>query len=586
MMMLVPQALDLFMKGIEREIRRQGKERQWDLLMKIAAQAPRWLRRLLFRPLHSKFGGSLSFIFAGGAALDHDLGTKWERLGIDVIQGYGATEASPVISCHPSSRPRFDSPGPPVPGVEIRISPDGEVLVKGANVTSGYWKSPEKTAAVFEDDWYKTGDQGSLDENGFLHLKGRKKDMIVLASGQNVYPEDIEQTLNRHDAIEDSAVVGLPRGADTEVHAALLMADPTAVAADAVAWANAQLGEHQQVRGFTVWPDDDFPRTHTMKTKKGVVMDALLEAEVGTAVAASPDIRPAANEGPNLEALIAEIAQIKATEITPDMTLGTDLNLDSLRRVELLSAIEGDLGVYLDESTVSANTTVAQLAILAKESATGPGERRYPTWGMSWWCRPLRGTIQRAVMFPLIRWMYGLRVMDARHLDGIDGPVLYAANHTLSLDNVLLIKSLPRGKRKRLAIAASDHMFANPLQAAMIPALGNGFPFSKEGSIRPSLENVGRILDDGWSVLIYPEGELTPGGPMKPFLAGTGLLAVESGIPVVPIRLHVRNMGSPKRIPFLRRGNVEVRFGEPIHFSGSTPYQDATASIERAVREL
>jgi long-chain acyl-CoA synthetase len=585
MMMLVPQALDLFMKGIEREVRRQGKERQWDLLMKIAARSPRWLRRFMFRSLHSKFGGSLSFIFAGGAALDHALGTKWERLGIDVIQGYGATEASPVISSHPASRPRFDSPGLPMPGVEIRISPDGEVLVRGANVTSGYWEAPAKTAASFEDGWYKTGDQGFLDSDGFLHLNGRKKDMIVLASGQNVYPEDIEQTLNRHEAVEDSAVVGLPRGTDTEVHAALLMVDSTA-ASDAIAWANAQLGEHQQVRGFTIWPEDDFPRTHTMKTKKGVVIDALLATDAGTAGADSPDVRPAANEGPNLEGLIAEVAQMKAAEIEPNMTLGADLGLDSLRRVELLSAIEGDLGVYLDETTVSAETTVAQLAVLVKESAAGPGAFHFPTWGMSWWCRPLRGILQRVVIFPFLRWMYRLRVLDERHLDRNGGPVLYAANHTLSLDNVLFIKSLPSEKRKRLAIAASDHMFSNPLQATIIPALGNGFPFSKEGAIRPSLENVGRIIDNGWSVLIYPEGELTPGGPMKPFLAGTGLLALESGIPVVPIRLHIRKMGNPRRIPFLRRGDVEVRFGEPLHFSRSTPYLEATAAIERAVREL
>ena len=585
MMMLVPQALDLFMKGIEREVRRQGKERQWDMLMKVAARSPRWVRRLLFTSLHSKFGGSLSFIFAGGAALDHDLGTKWERLGIDVIQGYGATEASPVISSHPASRPRFDSPGLPMPGVEIRIAPDGEVLVKGANITSGYWEAPEKTAAAFEDGWYKTGDQGFFDEDGFLHLKGRKKDMIVLPSGQNVYPEDIEQTLNRHEAVEDSAVVDLPRGADTEVHAALLMVD-AAAASDAIAWANAQLGEHQQVRGFTVWPEDDFPRTHTLKTKKGVVIDALLATEAGTAGADSPDVRPTANEGPNLEGLLAEVSQMKAAEIGPDMTLGTDLNLDSLRRVELLSAIEGDLGVYLDETTISGDTTVAQLAVLLKESAAGPGERHFPTWGMSWWCRPLRGTLQRAVIFPLLRWMYGLRVLDPHHLSKNGGPVLYAANHTLSLDNVLFIKSLPTAKRKRLAIAASDHMFSNPLQSVIIPALGNGFPFSKEGAIRPSLENVGRIIDGGWSVLIYPEGDMTPGGPMKPFLAGTGLLAVESGIPVVPVRLHVRKMGSPQRVPFLRRGDVEIRFGEPLHFSGSTPYLEATAAIERAVRAL
>ena len=186
----------------------------------------------------------------------------------------------------------------------------------------------------------------------------------------------------------------------------------------------------------------------------------------------------------------------------------------------------------------------------------------------------------------MLRWMYSLRVTDRRHIDGLDGPLLYASNHTLSLDNGLLLKSFPSNMRKRLAIAASDQMWDNPVIAVLNPLAGNGFPFSREGAIRPSLENMGRILDEGWSVLIYPEGELTVGGPIKPFLGGTGLIAVESGIPVVPLRVHVRRMGFPRRTPFLRRGEVEIRFGEPLKFSPRTPYMQATAAIERAVRSL
>ena len=268
MMVLVPQLLDLFMKGIEREVRRQGKEAIWAKLMKIAAITPFPLRRVLFRQVHKKFGGKLSFVFAGGAPLDHDLGAKWNLLGVRVVQGYGATETSPVITCHSQAKPRYDSPGPPVPGVEVKIAEDGEVLVRGENVTQGYWNAPEATAASFEDGWYKTGDQGEFDDEGNLHLKGRKKDMIVLGSGLNVYPEDIEAMLVKHEAIEDSAVVGLPRPSGPEVHAALIMRD-AARASDAVSWANGWLAEHQRIRGFTVWPGEDFPRTHHPEGQEG-----------------------------------------------------------------------------------------------------------------------------------------------------------------------------------------------------------------------------------------------------------------------------------------------------------------------------
>ena len=585
MLLLVPQALDLFMKGIEREVRRQGKERVWSKLLNVAKRTPFPLRRVLFRQVHRKFGGKLSLIFVGGAALDPELGAKWELLGVHLIQGYGATEASPVISCHTCKNPRYDSTGPPLPGVEVKFTDDGEVLIRGPNITPGYWEAPEKTAQSFEDGWYKTGDLGYLDQEGSLHLKGRKKDMIVLASGQNVYPEDIEMVLNKHDALTEATVVGLTDGPDAEVHAALLMEDP-AKAPEVVAWANKQFAEHQRVRGFTVWQDEDFPRTHTLKVKKGVIVDMLLSAESRAPESVGAAKKSSNGAAPALEGLIAEVGGLHPSKVVAESKLGKDLDLDSLRRVELLSAIEGELGVYLDESQVGPDTTVGELAALVEQGTKTTGERSFPGWGMSWWCRPIRGAVQRGVTFPLLRWMYSLRVTDLRYADGLDGPLLYASNHTLGLDSGLLIKSMSSRRRKRLAVAGSDHLWRNPLWAVMNPLLGNGFPFSKEGAIRPSLENLGRILDRGWSVLIYPEGELTIGGPMKPFLGGTGLIAVESGIPVVPIRLHIRRMGFPGKFPFLRRGEVEVRFGEPLNFSPRTPYMEATASIERAVKSL
>ena len=208
---VVPQVLELLMNGIEREVKRSGKEKLWRGLLRVARYSPFPLRRLLFRSVHKKFGGKLGLFISGGAALDLEFGVKWEILGVKIAQGYGATEASPGISFHRQDEPRFDSVGPPLPGVEVKIAEDGEILVRGPNITSGYWEAPEKTAAVFEDGWYKTGDQGFLDEHGMLHLRGRKKDMIVLPSGENVFPEDIEGVLRKHDAVNDAAVVASPR---------------------------------------------------------------------------------------------------------------------------------------------------------------------------------------------------------------------------------------------------------------------------------------------------------------------------------------------------------------------------------------
>ena len=584
-LLLVPQGLELLMNGIEREVARQGKEALWGKLLKVAERTPFRLRRHLFRRVHKQFGGKLDFIVSGGAALDPDLGHKWELLGVKIVQGYGATEASPVISNHTIWERRHDSTGRPLPNVEVKISSAGEILVRGENITPGYWRAPEETAKAFDGDWYRTGDLGYFDDEGFLHIQGRMKDMIVLPSGQNVFPEDIQAVLTKHPHVTDATVVGLVKGSSVEVHAALIL-DNADTAPEAVSWTNGQLAEQQRIRGFTIWPDEDFPRTHTLKVKKQVVIDTILgKIQPASSVVGTSSGSPAGGTRGLLH-IIAEVSKRDAGDIRDEAALGDDLELDSLGRVELLSAIETELGVYTDEDQVGPETTVRQLADLVEEGSKNPPMMSFPSWGMQWWCRMTRGVLQRSVMFPLVALPYGLKVAGRENLEGITGPVLFASNHNLGLDNPLIIKAVPLKWRRRMAVAGAADLWKNPIWWIMNPLLGNGFPLAREGSVRPSLENMGKVMDNGWSVLIYPEGELTVGGPIKPFMNGAGLVAVEGQIPVVPLRLHIHKLGSPTRFPFLRRGSIEVRFGAPLSFPPGTDYQDATAAIENAVKSL
>ena len=564
-MLMVPQALELLMNGIEREVIRQGKERLWKKLLKVAERTPFGLRRHLFRTVHKQFGGKLDLIVSGGAPLDRDLGRKWEMLGIKVLQGYGATEASPVISNHTMDERRPDSTGRPLPNVQVKISKQGEILVKGDNITPGYYNAPEETAKAFEDGWYKTGDLGYFDEDGFLHIQGRVKDMIVLSSGQNVFPQDIQTVLVKHPSVKDAVVVGLPKGTSVEVHAALIVDDPN-TAREAVGWANSQLAEQQRVRGFTVWPDEDFPRTHTLKVKNQVVIDTILRGAEQSAPSSPHPTSTPPTGARDLMSIISELSR-RDLELVPDTaTLGNDLDLDSLGRIELLSAIETELGVYLDESKVSPDTTVRQLSSMVEEGSRRPPMVKFPGWGMRWWARMARGFFQQGAVFPIISLAYGLKVSGSKNLAGLTGPVLFASNHHLGLDNPLIFKALTRRWRSRLAVAAAAELWSNPIWWVLNPLLGNGFPIARTGPIRPSLENLGSIMDRGWSVLIYPEGVLTVGGPMKPFMQGAGLVAVEGRVPVVPMRLDVTKFGSPSRLPLLRRGRVQIRFGPPLTF--------------------
>jgi long-chain acyl-CoA synthetase len=274
-MILVPQALQLFMNGIEREVRRQKKETAWASLHRIAPRLPFAWRRALFSSVHKRFGGHFRFFISGGAYLPPNLETRWENMGFRVMQGYGTTECAPIVSVMPYHEHAYGTIGKPLPGVQIRIADDGEILVHGPNVALGYWKNPEATAAAFQDGWYHTGDLGYQDARGYLYIKGRKKNLIVLSNGLNVYPEDIENALLTNTAIKDAVVIGLTEnGHEPVVHAVLLM-DDSAQARAVIQQANKQLASHQQVRGFTIWPEQDFPRTHTLKVKRPELLEML-----------------------------------------------------------------------------------------------------------------------------------------------------------------------------------------------------------------------------------------------------------------------------------------------------------------------
>ena len=274
-MVLVPQALQLFMNGIERQVRMQKKVKQWEFLHRVARWLPFGARRLLFGAVHKRFGGHFRFFVSGGAYLPPKLAERWENMGFRVMQGYGATECAPVVSVTRHEDHTYESIGHPLPGIEVQIAEDGELLVRGPNVAQGYWKNPEATAAVFKDGWYYTGDLGYKDEQGRIYLKGRKNNLIVLANGLNVYPEDIENMLLLHPAIKDAVVIGLmENGEGPTVYAILLMEDPSQ-ARTAIQQTNKQLASHQQIRGYTLWPEKDFPRTPSLKVKRPEVMDKL-----------------------------------------------------------------------------------------------------------------------------------------------------------------------------------------------------------------------------------------------------------------------------------------------------------------------
>jgi long-chain acyl-CoA synthetase len=592
MFLIVPQGLRLLSNAVERKVDASGKRHQFERLHRLAERLPRFARRLLFRPVLRQFGGRLRTFAVGASALEPELARRWSHMGIDCLQGYGATEMSPVISFTHPSRNRIGTVGEAIPGVEVRIAADGEVLARGPNRFVGYWQNPEATAAAIDaDGWYHTGDIGELDGDGFLTLRGRKKDMIALPDGQKVYPDDIEAVLGRDARLRDAAVVGLEAdGAGTRVHAVLLLDEP-ALAESIVRDTNASLAGHQQIRGWTVWPDDDFPRTPSLKVKKRLVLDRL----------SSDGGRPAppvVNEGDapagragvaTVAGLVAQVAQVPAAQVMATSRLESDLGLDSLGRIELLSVIEEELGTFVDDGQLAPDETVAGLERLVEGAKDAKPETGIFGWPLNPMVRALGIGLQELLMVPIVALFYRVRVRGEHHLKGLRGPVIFVPNHHLHTDNMIILTHLPLAWRWRLSVAAAaDDIFGNPIRGLGAAVLGNAFPLAREGAVRRSLELLGARLDRDFSVLIFPEGELTVGGPMKPFKTGAGLIAVESAIPVVPMRLKIHRLSWIDRRGrgASPRGAVEVIFGEPILFGEGTDATEATARLEAAVAAL
>jgi long-chain acyl-CoA synthetase len=269
-MVLVPQILELFWAAVQREVTKAGRTATFERTRRIARRLPYALRRRIFRQVHQRLGGGIRLFVCSGAFLPPALQQAWEDLGVVVVQGYGSTETG-FGTCTTREDHGLGTVGRPVDPVQMRLADDGEIQFAGPTLFKGYWHDPEATAAAFTDDgWYRTGDIGRLDAAGRLILMGRTKDIIVLPNGLNVYPEDIENAL-RTAGLRDSVVVETQPG---RIEAVVLppREGPDRVAIQAaVKAANATLAVHQRVAAFRLWPDEDFPRTHTLKVKRDVV---------------------------------------------------------------------------------------------------------------------------------------------------------------------------------------------------------------------------------------------------------------------------------------------------------------------------
>jgi long-chain acyl-CoA synthetase len=600
----VPRVLEALQGKIERDLEAEGAlesfRDEFD-----AAEKEKFLRRMWrFRKIHRRFGWKFWAVISGGATLDAELERFWGRLGFAAIQGYGLTETTSLVTVNHPFRIGRGSIGKVLGGREVKLDENGEILVRGENVAAGYWEGSEihpVSADGEVDGWFHTGDLGALDAEGNLYFKGRKKNVIVTAAGMNVYPEDLEAALRREPEVKDCVVVGLNRGGNAEPCAVLLLRDEKRVkqprhAVGIVARVNESLAEYQRMRSWFLWPEADFPRTPTGKPKIADIR-AAVEAQGGKGNGSPAWPSPAGGIGELVRRISGGRGMAESSA-----SLESDLQLSSLDRVELLGALEDRYQVDLNETRFAAAKTVGDLESLVRGPAAGRSDFVFPRWPQRWPVMWIRWVCYRLLTWPATHLMAHPRVFGWENLRGLKGPVLVISNHVIYLDVGFVLAALPGCLRRRLAVAMGGERLAemrrppkdwpffkrwhNQMNYFLVVALFNVFPLPKRSGFRESFRFAGDLADRGWSILVFPEGDLTPDGKLQPFRAGIGLLASNLKIPIVPMRIEGAYEVREARSLFNRPGRIRIHIGKPVEFPAGTDPEDITRILEQRVAAL
>jgi long-chain acyl-CoA synthetase len=593
----VPRFIESLQREAERREESDGKREQFRRNFALA-DGEHFLRRWWrFRRVHARLGWKFWAFICGGAALPEQAEAFWNRLGYAVIQGYGMTETTSLISLNHPFRSARGSIGKVFPGMEVRVDDKGEILVRGENVATSYRHKGQMRSLAESDGWFRTGDVAEKDENGRLYFKGRRKNVIVTSAGMNIYPEDLEKALRAQRNIRDCVVIGLERDGNEEPYAVLLMnRSVTNAAAAAVDGANQTLAEYQKIRHWFLWPETDFPRTATQKP----ILPRIREVVSG----AGPEGSKVAPNGDSLAGLISRITgrPVSSSSNGNGTDLETDLQLTSLDRVELMSVLEERYQVELSEVRFQDATTIDQFEKLISVGAPSAVQHAFPTWSQSWLVTAIRLAIYYTLAWPATYLLAAPRVRGRENLRGLHGPVLVVSNHVTYLDIAWILPALPARLRNRLATAMGGERlarmrrpsknlgllerFLERLRYYLASGLFNVFPLPQMSGFLQSFAFAGNLADRGWSLLVFPEGQTTVDGAMAPFRAGIGLLAKQLNLPVVPMYLSGLYQLKKEERLIARPGHVEVTIGAPVRFGSEEDANEIAQELERRVREL
>ncbi|HVN21800.1 MAG TPA: AMP-binding protein [Dongiaceae bacterium] len=642
---VVPQFFYLIHERIFQEIKKRGPVVQ--KLFGAMLALNRTLRKIginagpiLFRKIHQTIGPKMRYLVTGGSRFDPAIQQDFYDLGINVMQALGLTETTAAIYVNRPDDIVIGSCGKAMKGVEGKIvdpQPQedggpavGELAVRGANVMKGYWKRPDATAAAIKDGWLLTGDLGYFDSKGNLFLTGRKKEVIVLSNGKNVYPEEIEAHYLKSPYIKEMAVMGLegkPGEERDRLHAVIVpnfeelkrrkIVNAKEVIRFDIEGLSSQIASTKRIGSYEIW-QEDLPRTTTRKIKRFEVQkrvkanqakklseDAELPAEKPltpeeTAWLDKPDVQRGLK-------IVRETSHSAPPNLRPTNNLELDLGLDSMQRVELLSRLEEELGGNLEESRLTDIYTVRDLIDAVLESAASGAGKPATRAQFAGWKAILAEDPDDPEVLDLVRphqirttvWYLISRLLQVVSLDLFDlkvsgleklpksGPYLISSNHQSYIDPVVMVSVLPAEVCRRVFAVGTSEIFgegfmrwlARQVKVVVVDPDANLVPAMRAGAYG---------LRKGMALILYPEGERSIDGTPKVFKKGAAILSIHMQVPIVPVAIEGFHDVWPRNKAFQGFKPLKIEFGDPIYpppesQASEEAYEKLTADLKARV---
>jgi long-chain acyl-CoA synthetase len=612
---VVPQFFNLIHERIFKEVQQRGGFARFAFrrMMRINV----FCRKFGFNPgrgffgrVHDLFGRRMRYLVTGGSRFDPKIAGDFHALGIDVLQAYGLTETCGGAFVNSPGENVIGSVGKPLKGVQGKIlnaqpsdeaSPaSGEILIRGPIVMKGYWNRPDSTAEVLKDGWLHTGDLGYFDDQGNLFITGRQKDVIILANGKNVYPEEIEAHYLQSPLIKEICVLGLEDGGTEKLYAVVTpnfevlrqrkVVNTKEVIRFDLEGLSAKLPSTKRIAGYEIW-QEDLPRTTTRKLKR---FEIAKQVKAGKRDDAGPEItKPLSGQDSawleqpdNQRALkiIREYSPTHPEKISPVDNLELDLGLDSMRRVELLVALEQQLGGDVEESRLSDIYTVRELVDAIRESAASgkmvsqKSAQIFAGWGTVLKEDPADPTVV-AVIKPrpftdrmlflatrAIKIIWSIRApIKVEGLENLppSAPFLLCSNHQSYLDPAMLLAILPFPVLLRLFAVGTSEIFGSGFMRRVARIL-RVVVVDPDANLIPAMRAGAYGLRQGLSLILYPEGERSIDGSPKTFKKGAAILSIHMQVPIVPIAIEGFYDAWPRGKSFQKFSPLKIKIGKPI----------------------